>query len=194
MNWSVPAAIKWIKALERYDIQYVEQPGPDFDLEGMATIRRAVATPIAADESLHEPPLRPRADQGRRLRRLRRLPVRGRRTDARAADRRARAGGRQVVRDRQLGRARRRDDGQRARRGGLAGLRLRERHALSVAAQRRPSRFSGDRGRTDRGFPEPGLGVALDATSMATLAALELRESPSTTTSKDDAPSVGQIL
>ena len=50
MNWSVPAAIKWIKALEKFDLQYVEQPVPDFDLEGMATVRRAVATPIAADE------------------------------------------------------------------------------------------------------------------------------------------------
>ena len=51
MNWSVPAAIKWIRALEQYDLQYVEQPVPDFDLAGMAQVRRAVATPIAADES-----------------------------------------------------------------------------------------------------------------------------------------------
>jgi len=51
MNWSVPAAIKWIKALERFDLQFVEQPVPDFDLAGMAAVRRAVATPIAADES-----------------------------------------------------------------------------------------------------------------------------------------------
>ena len=51
MNWSVPAAIKWIRALEQYDLQYVEQPVPDFDIAGMAQVRRAVATPIAADES-----------------------------------------------------------------------------------------------------------------------------------------------
>jgi len=51
MNWSVPAAIKWIRALEQYDLQFVEQPVPDFDLAGMAQVRRAVATPIAADES-----------------------------------------------------------------------------------------------------------------------------------------------
>ncbi len=50
MNWSVPTAIKWIRALERFDLQYVEQPVPDFDVEGMAAVRRAVATPIAADE------------------------------------------------------------------------------------------------------------------------------------------------
>ena len=51
MNWSVPAAIKWIRALEQFDLQFVEQPVPDFDLAGMAQVRRAVATPIAADES-----------------------------------------------------------------------------------------------------------------------------------------------
>jgi L-alanine-DL-glutamate epimerase-like enolase superfamily enzyme len=51
MNWSVPAAIKWIKALEPLDIQFVEQPVPDFDLRGLAEVRRAVSTPIAADES-----------------------------------------------------------------------------------------------------------------------------------------------
>jgi L-Ala-D/L-Glu epimerase len=51
MNWSVPAAIKWIKALEQFDLQYTEQPVPDFDLEGMAAVRRAVSSPIAADEA-----------------------------------------------------------------------------------------------------------------------------------------------
>lgn len=51
MNWSVPAAIKWIRTLERFDLQYVEQPVPDFDLEGLAQVRRSVAVPIAADEA-----------------------------------------------------------------------------------------------------------------------------------------------
>jgi len=51
MNWSVPTAIKWIKALEKYDLMYVEQPVPDYDLDGMAAVRRAVSVPIAADES-----------------------------------------------------------------------------------------------------------------------------------------------
>jgi L-alanine-DL-glutamate epimerase-like enolase superfamily enzyme len=50
MIWSVPAAIKWIRGLEKFDLQYVEQPVPDFDLAGMATVRRAVEVPIAADE------------------------------------------------------------------------------------------------------------------------------------------------
>jgi L-alanine-DL-glutamate epimerase-like enolase superfamily enzyme len=51
MNWSVPTAIKWIRALQKYDIQYVEQPVPDYDLDGMAQVRRSVDVPIASDES-----------------------------------------------------------------------------------------------------------------------------------------------
>lgn len=51
MNWSVPTAIKWIRELEKYGLMYVEQPVPDYDLDGMAAVRRAVNVPIAADES-----------------------------------------------------------------------------------------------------------------------------------------------
>jgi L-alanine-DL-glutamate epimerase-like enolase superfamily enzyme len=51
MNWSVPAAVKWIRGLERYDLQYVEQPVPDFDLDALAQVRRSVSVPIAADEA-----------------------------------------------------------------------------------------------------------------------------------------------
>jgi L-alanine-DL-glutamate epimerase-like enolase superfamily enzyme len=51
MIWSVPAAIKWIRGLERFDLQYVEQPVPDLDVQGLAQVRRAVAVPIAADEA-----------------------------------------------------------------------------------------------------------------------------------------------
>jgi len=51
MHWSLPTAIKWIKTLQKYDIQYVEQPLPDYDLDGLAALRRAVEVPIATDES-----------------------------------------------------------------------------------------------------------------------------------------------
>jgi L-alanine-DL-glutamate epimerase-like enolase superfamily enzyme len=51
MIWSVPAAIKWIKGLEQFDLQYVEQPVPDFDVQGLAQVRRSVAVPIAAEEA-----------------------------------------------------------------------------------------------------------------------------------------------
>ncbi|MDR2569127.1 MAG: mandelate racemase/muconate lactonizing enzyme family protein [Oscillospiraceae bacterium] len=50
MNWNVPTAIKWIRALQKFDLQYVEQPVPDFDLDAMNAVRRAVDVPIAADE------------------------------------------------------------------------------------------------------------------------------------------------
>ena len=50
MMWSVPAAIKWIRGLEHFDLQYVEQPVPDFDVRGLAQVRRSVGVPIAADE------------------------------------------------------------------------------------------------------------------------------------------------
>ncbi len=36
MMWSVPAAIKWIRGLEHFDLQYVEQPLPDFDCRELA--------------------------------------------------------------------------------------------------------------------------------------------------------------
>jgi len=51
MHWSLPTAIKWIKTLQKYEIQYVEQPLPDYDLDGLAALRRAVEVPIATDES-----------------------------------------------------------------------------------------------------------------------------------------------
>ena len=51
MMWSVHAAIKWIRGLEQFDLQYVEQPVPDFDVQGLAHVRRSVAVPIAADEA-----------------------------------------------------------------------------------------------------------------------------------------------
>jgi len=50
MNWSVPTAVKWIKALTKFDLQYVEQPVPEYDLDAMRAVRRAVDVPIAADE------------------------------------------------------------------------------------------------------------------------------------------------
>jgi L-alanine-DL-glutamate epimerase-like enolase superfamily enzyme len=50
MNWSVPTAIRWIRALAKYEIQYVEQPVPEHDLRGMAEVRRATGVAIAADE------------------------------------------------------------------------------------------------------------------------------------------------
>lgn len=49
------AAIQVIRSLEPYDIQYVEQPVPAHDLDGLAFVRAAVGVPVAVDESLYGP-------------------------------------------------------------------------------------------------------------------------------------------
>jgi o-succinylbenzoate synthase len=53
--WDVPEAIAIIRAAERYDLEFVEQPVAANDLAGMARVRASVRTPIAADESLSGP-------------------------------------------------------------------------------------------------------------------------------------------
>jgi L-alanine-DL-glutamate epimerase and related enzymes of enolase superfamily len=54
-GYSVKTAIKTLTALERYEIEFVEQPNYYRNLEGMAEIRRAVNIPLMADESIHDP-------------------------------------------------------------------------------------------------------------------------------------------
>jgi o-succinylbenzoate synthase len=56
--WTVGEAHRAIKALDRYELEYVEQPVAT--LEGMAALRRSVDVPLAADESVRtvEDPLR----------------------------------------------------------------------------------------------------------------------------------------
>jgi len=53
--WDVPQAVAIIRAAERYDLEFVEQPVAVGDLAGMARVRAAVGTPIAADESVGAP-------------------------------------------------------------------------------------------------------------------------------------------
>lgn len=45
-------AIGFIKRIEEYNLQYVEQPVPGWDLDGMAEVRRQTHIQISADESL----------------------------------------------------------------------------------------------------------------------------------------------
>jgi len=49
--WSEKNAIKSIKAMERYELEYVEQPVRPWDILGLANVKRHVDTPIVADES-----------------------------------------------------------------------------------------------------------------------------------------------
>lgn len=51
--WNVPKAIKNIKALEKYDLEFVEQPIPWYDLKGMAAVVKAVDVPIMAHQSMY---------------------------------------------------------------------------------------------------------------------------------------------
>jgi muconate/chloromuconate cycloisomerase len=54
-GWDRPTALKAIRALEPYRIDFVEQPVPRWDLDGMAEIGRRVDVPIMADESCFSP-------------------------------------------------------------------------------------------------------------------------------------------
>ena len=50
-GWDRASAPRAIRALEPYDLDFVEQPLPRWDLEGMAQLGRSVSVPIMADES-----------------------------------------------------------------------------------------------------------------------------------------------
>jgi len=60
--WDVDTALAMITRLARYDLEYVEQPVAS--LEDLARVRRRVAVPVAADESIRS------VDDARRLHRL----------------------------------------------------------------------------------------------------------------------------
>lgn len=47
------SAMKVCKAMEQFDLQWIEQPLPDWDLEGLATLTGTFSTPIAVDESVY---------------------------------------------------------------------------------------------------------------------------------------------
>lgn len=51
--WSVPQAIRHIKAMEKYDPEFVEQPVAWYDLKGMGTVAKSVDVPITAHESMY---------------------------------------------------------------------------------------------------------------------------------------------
>ncbi len=51
-GWSVEQAIREIPRYEKFKLEYVEQPTPRWDIEGMAKVRAASPVPIMADESV----------------------------------------------------------------------------------------------------------------------------------------------
>ena len=50
--WDVGAAIEQIRRLERYDLDWVEQPVAAGNVAGLAYVRRSVSTKIAADQAV----------------------------------------------------------------------------------------------------------------------------------------------
>jgi len=56
MGWpTAKHAIRMIRAMERWDLELVEQPLPAHDLDGMAEVRRNIGVPLMADESIRNP-------------------------------------------------------------------------------------------------------------------------------------------
>ncbi len=51
-GWSVEQAIREISRYRQFDLEYVEQPTPRWDIDGMAKVRATVEVPIMADESV----------------------------------------------------------------------------------------------------------------------------------------------
>jgi L-alanine-DL-glutamate epimerase-like enolase superfamily enzyme len=50
--WDSATAVDRIRLLERYDLDWVEQPTPAGDINGLAHVRRSVGVKIAADQSV----------------------------------------------------------------------------------------------------------------------------------------------
>jgi len=48
--WTLNRALRQLKKLEKYDIQYVEQPLPRWDIKGLRELRKRVSIPIAVCE------------------------------------------------------------------------------------------------------------------------------------------------
>jgi len=54
-GWAPAQAVMALKAMEKFKLQFCEQPGPDFDIAGMKQVRDESPIGIMADESLHYP-------------------------------------------------------------------------------------------------------------------------------------------
>jgi L-alanine-DL-glutamate epimerase-like enolase superfamily enzyme len=54
-GWTPDQAVMALKGMEKFDLQFCEQPGLDFDIAGMKQVRDESPIGIMADESLHYP-------------------------------------------------------------------------------------------------------------------------------------------
>jgi L-Ala-D/L-Glu epimerase len=54
-GYTVPQAVYTLRNLEKFRIEYCEQPVVDWDIDGLKQVRQGSPIPIMADESLHSP-------------------------------------------------------------------------------------------------------------------------------------------
>lgn len=54
-GYSVETAISTLRRMEKYELEFVEQPVNAKDIEGMRQVRNNVSIPVMADESVHSP-------------------------------------------------------------------------------------------------------------------------------------------
>jgi L-alanine-DL-glutamate epimerase-like enolase superfamily enzyme len=52
-GWTPQTAIQCIHKMEKYNVDWVEQPVPSWDIEGLARVKKSVNVPVSADESLY---------------------------------------------------------------------------------------------------------------------------------------------
>ena len=51
--WDPLTAIRMIRQLERFDLEFVEQPTPSHSIDALAQVKESVGVPIAADQSVY---------------------------------------------------------------------------------------------------------------------------------------------
>lgn len=51
-GWDSNTAIKFGKSVEKYNIEFLEQPVPYWDIDGLVKIRKSIGIPISVDEAL----------------------------------------------------------------------------------------------------------------------------------------------
>ncbi len=129
--WDLPTAQDRLEAVERFDIQYVEQPLPADDADGAAELRRRVGVPIAADEAVYARERGPAAPRRGRRGRARRQAGARRGAGCGRRDRGRGAGVRRPGRPLHALRDGHRDRGRRVR--APAGCRVTCAHGLATA-------------------------------------------------------------
>ena len=55
MAWTPRTAVKLIESMAQFDLEYVEQPVPGWDIDGLAEVAHSVSVPLCADESCQSP-------------------------------------------------------------------------------------------------------------------------------------------